>query len=59
VRFLAHEQQRDTTESTTSAGKPASCMMVIGLPSAGRRNSWRSVSPIVSPPTLALSNMKV
>jgi hypothetical protein len=33
-------------------------MMVIGLPSAGRRNSWRSVSPIVSPPTLALSNMK-
>ena len=25
-------QSTDTTESTTSAGKPASCMMVIGLP---------------------------
>ena len=28
----------ETTASTTSAGKPASCMMVIGLPLAGRRN---------------------
>jgi hypothetical protein len=33
-------------------------MMVIGMPFAGRRKSWRSVSAIVSPPTLALSNMK-
>ena len=28
----AMRQSTDTTESTTSAGKPASCMMVIGLP---------------------------
>ena len=48
----------DTTESTTSAGKPASCMMVIGMPFGGRRNSVASVSTMVSPPTLALSNMK-
>ena len=31
----------ETTESTTSAGKPASCMMVIGLPFGGRRKSSR------------------
>ena len=48
----------DTTESTTSAGKPASCMTVIGLPFAGSRNSWPMTSLMVSPPTLALSNMK-
>ena len=48
----------DTTESTTSAGRPASCMIVIGLPLAGRRNSWHSTSAMVSPPTLAFSNMK-
>ena len=48
----------ETTESTTSAGKPASCMTVIGLPSGGRRNSWLTTSTMVSPPTLALSNMK-
>src|SRR5437868_619888 len=28
----------ETTESTTSAGKPASCITVIGLPLAGSRN---------------------
>ena len=48
----------DTTESTTSAGKPASCMIVIGLPFGGRRNRWLSISAMVSPPTLAFSNMK-
>ena len=48
----------EATESTTSAGKPASCMMVIGTPFGGRRNSVDSVSTIVSPPTFALSNMK-
>ena len=32
--------------------------MVIGLPLGGSRNSWLSTSTIVSPPTLALSNMK-
>ena len=51
-------QSTDTTESTTSAGKPASCMMVIGLPLGGSRNSWLRTSAMVSPPTLALSNMK-
>ena len=30
-----HAHSTETTESTTSAGKPASCMMVIGLPSVG------------------------
>ena len=48
----------DTTESTTSAGKPASCMIVIGRPLAGNRNRWLMTSAMVSPPTLALSNMK-
>ncbi|MGY3292547.1 hypothetical protein ACVWWP_005614 [Bradyrhizobium sp. LM3.6] len=42
----------------TSAGKPASCITVIGLPLAGRRNRWLITSAMVSPPTLALSNMK-
>ena len=32
-------------------------MMVIGLPSAGSRNSWLINSAMVSPPTLAFSNM--
>ena len=48
----------ETTESTTSAGKPASCMMVIGLPFAGMRNRWLTTSAMVSPPTVAFSNMK-
>ncbi len=51
-------QSTDTTESTTSAGKPASCMMVIGLPSVGMRNNWLRISAMVSPPILAFSNMK-
>ena len=48
----------DTTESTTSAGKPASCITVTGLPFAGRRNRFEMMSAMVSPPTLAFSNMK-
>jgi hypothetical protein len=47
----------DTTESTTSAGKPASCMIVIGVPFDGIRNRLPSTSAIVSPPIFAFSNM--
>jgi hypothetical protein len=49
----------DTTQSTTSAGNPANCMIVIGLPLGGRRNSRLKTSTMVSPPTFAASNMKV
>ena len=51
-------QVTDTTASTTSEGKPASCRMVTGTPFAGSRNSVDRISTIVSPPTLAFSNMK-
>src|SRR3954465_5585959 len=50
-------QTTETTPSTTSDGNPANCMMVIGLPFCGSRNNWPSTSAIVSPPTLAFSNM--
>ena len=53
----AMRHNTETTESTTSAGKPASCITVIGRPLAGRRNRWLMTSAMVSPPTLALSNM--
>ena len=39
----------DATGSTTSDGKPASCITVIGLPFAGKRNNWPTTSAIVSP----------
>jgi hypothetical protein len=51
-------QSTETTASVTSAGKPASCMIVIGRPSIGTRKSWLIASDMVSPPTLAFSNMK-
>ena len=54
----AMRQITETTASTTSAGKPASCMMVTGTPFAGTRNKLLKISAIVSPPTLAFSNMK-
>jgi hypothetical protein len=54
----AMRHNTDTIESTTSAGKPASCITVIGLPSAGSRNNWLMASAIVSPPTLAFPNRK-
>jgi len=57
-RYVKQRHNTETTLSTTSAGKPASCMTVIGLPWAGRRNRWLMTSAMVSPPTLALSNMK-
>src|ERR1700720_4897588 len=57
-RSKAMRQMTDTTASTTSDGKPASYMMVTGLPFGGSLNSSLSTSAMVSPPTLALSNMK-
>src|SRR6516164_10231215 len=51
-------QITDTTASTTSEGNPANCMTEIGFPFDGNRNNWPSTSAMVSPPTLALSNMK-
>ena len=53
IRFV---QSRKRSRSST--GKPASCMMVIGRPLIGRRKSSDKTLPIVSPPTLAFSNMK-
>ena len=50
--------RRSSTESTTSAGKPASCITVMGRPLGCRRKSWARTSTMVSPPMLALSNMK-
>ena len=44
--------------STQSAGSPASCTTVMGLPSGRSLNRWRRTSAIVSPSTFSFANMK-